>query len=284
MKAVLRDFAILGTVGIGFTGGEPLLRKDIFELLRYTKELGMIAHLNTNGFFLDDDNIEKLLEAQVDSLNISLDGASSKTHDALRGFAGAFDKVVAAVKKINLLRQKRNNPIRLKLVAVINDRNIDEVPAFIRLAAGLEADCVEFIPQQPFSSTSTPQELSRNRIFMDKLSKLTAYLLKLKGGALRIENSPRHLKMFTRSFKGLRPPLHCYAGYNSYTVDCYGEIYPCLPWLNWNLAACNIGNSNLRDIWYSRQYQQIRKDVLRCKGCYLNCQTELNLLFNLGRL
>lgn len=284
MKAILKDFALLRTAGIGFTGGEPLLRKDIFELLKYTKDLGMITHLNTNGFFLDDGNIERLFDAEVDSLNISLDGATRETHDTIRGHAGAFNKVVTAVKKIDALRKEKKSSLRVKLVAVISDRNIDEVPEFIKLAFELRADCVEFIPQQPFSNTSASTNLGNDRIFMNKLNGLIRYFIDLKHKGAKIENSPRHLKMFEKSFKGDKMPFKCYAGYNSYAVDCYGEIYPCVPWFNWGVSTYNMGKSNIRDIWYSKEYNKVRNDILKCKGCYLNCQAELNLLFDLRHL
>ncbi|MFH1678355.1 MAG: radical SAM protein [Candidatus Omnitrophota bacterium] len=281
LKQILRDFAGLGISGVGFTGGEPLLRSDIFELLKYTKDLGMITHLNTNGFLLNEENIKKILNAKIDSINISLDGANAQTHDAIRRHPGAFDKAIAAIECIKVMRKETGIPIRLKIVAVINEANIDEVGDLVKLSNDLGTDCIEFIPQQRFFESSQPGRLCFDDIFLKKLQKATGYLLKLKRQGVKIENSPRHIKLFKGAFKNDKSPLVCYAGYNSYAVDCYGEIYPCLPWVNWGKSAGNIKNAALKKFWYSSKYNKIRNDILNCRDCYLNCQSELNLLFNI---
>jgi MoaA/NifB/PqqE/SkfB family radical SAM enzyme len=281
LKQVIRDFADLGISGIGFTGGEPLLRNDIFELLKYTKDLGMISHLNTNGFLLNEENASRVIEAGVDSINISLDGAKSQTHDTIRGYPGAFDRVINAVRCINTLRKEKGSPVRLKVVTVINETNIDEVKDLVELSIDLNTDCIEFIPQQPFFISSRDSRgLNCDGTFLKKLSKAVNYLLDFKEKEIKIENSSRHLRLFERSFKNKKSPLICYAGYNSYTVDCYGEIYPCLPWLNWGKSVGNVKDTTLRKFWYSSKFNKIRHSIAKCKDCYLNCQAELNLLFN----
>jgi len=279
LKGVIKSFADLGIAGIGFTGGEPLLRADIYELLKYTKELNMITHLNTNGFFLNEKSIEKILIVGVDSLNISLDGADENTHDEMRRHPGAFNKVMKAIACINEIRKKKNFRIRLKTVTVINEMNIDQIPDLLQLAIKLRIDCLEFIPQQPFAFSEDNSVY--DAVFFEKLRKYIDYIEKFKQGKISIENSPRHLKLFEKSFRNAKMPFSCYAGYNSYAVDCYGEIYPCVPWFNWDRSIGNLADLDLKKFWYSDRYNKVRKEILKCKGCYLNCQSELNLLFNL---
>ena len=278
MKQLLKDFRGLGVSGIGFTGGEPLLRKDIFELLAYTKELGMISHLNTNGFFLDERNAGRVLEARVDSVNISLDGARPGTHDAIRGHKGAFERAVEAAGRLNALRKKRGASVRIKTVAVLQEENIGEVAGIVSLAADLGVDCVEFIPRQPFTSSSEGQIVPP--AFLQKVDEAVDFLLGPAPKAVRIENSPSHIRLFRRSFRNEPSPVRCYAGYNSYAVDCYGEVYPCVPWYNWRRAAGNVRERDLASLWYSAEYGKVRAEIRRCGGCYLNCQAELNILFN----
>ncbi len=285
LKGILHDFASLGTSGIGFTGGEPLLRSDIFELLNFSKQLGMVTHLNTNGYFINEANANKLLDCRIDSLNISLDGAEPDTHDKIRGFKGAFDKAIDALQCIDRLRRKRKIPLRIKTVTVLNEDNINEVKNLVSLAANLNTDCIEFIPEQNFrthsgfsNSNIGNKEYSEN--FFNGLDRVINYLLNVK--EIRIENSPDHLKMFKDSFRAKKSPLICYAGYNSLGVDCYGQIYPCMSWFNWNIPVGNIKEISLKDFWYSKRYNKTRKNISKCRDCYINCQSELNLLFNLG--
>jgi len=280
LKGLIKEFAQLGVGGIGFTGGEPLLRKDIFELIKYTRSLGMFAHLNTNGFFIDQEIADKLFDAGTDSINISLDGATAKTHDAIRNHAGAFDKVIRAAKIIKVQQKKNKKAIRFKLVSVIGQVNIDEVPALIKLSRDLDADCIEFIPEQGFSANKDSAS-DVDKGFLEKVNRTVDYLLDQKKKGQRIENSLNHLRLFANSFKGDRSPLRCYAGYNSYAVDCYGQIYPCVPWVNWQKSVGIVKERSLKELWYSEELNKSRKEIDRCKDCYLNCQAELNILFNL---
>lgn len=284
MKKVIHAFARLGTPGIGFTGGEPLLRKDIFELLAHTKKLGMISHLNTNGSLLDDGNARKILEARVDSLNISIDGAKSATHDVIRGVQGAFDRAVAAVERITALRQRKGAKLRIKTVAVLQEDNVGEVPEMVRLAGDLGVDCIEFIPRQQFLSGCAGKQ-PYDPVFLEKVEQAVDRLFRSEQGLdrARIENSPTHLALFSRSFRNEPMPLKCYAGYNSLAVDCFGEIYPCVPWYNWRRSTANVRDHELEAFWFSPEYRNVRIEVERCTGCYLNCQTELNILFNMIR-
>lgn len=280
LKQLLKDFRDLGTAGIGFTGGEPLLREDIFELLKYAKDLGLITHLNTNGFLLHEENVAKLFSSGVDSVNISLDGASPKTHDTIRGYNGAFDKVIKAVGYILKKRKEENSKVRLKVVCVINEFNIDEVSDIVKLAANLGTDCIEFIPEQAFVPGDNKRHLRFNEDFMNKARKVTDYLIFAKQSGEAIENSYRHLKLFIPSFKGKKFPFACFAAYNSYAVDCYGEIYPCMSWVSWNRPVGNIKYVPFKKFWYSKSYNRIRPNITKCRDCHLNCQAELNFLFN----
>lgn len=278
MKKVLDDFAGLHVSGVGFTGGEPLLRNDIYELLAHAKTRGMISHLNTNGYFLDENAAKSIIDAHVDSINISLDGARASTHDRIRGFAGAFDHAVLGIRRLDAARRRTGALLRIKTVAVISEENVDEYEDMISLARDLNVDCIEFIPRQSFLSNAEPAR--SNPSFLGKIDNMTRSLLDGAGNGMQIENSPSHLRLFNRSFRNRESPLRCYAGYNSLAVDCYGEIYPCVPWYNWRHAVGNIVGQDLRKFWYSAEYNGIRKEIAGCRKCYLNCQAELNILFN----
>jgi len=101
---------------------------------------------------------------------------------------------------------------------------------------------------------------------------------------IQIENSPAHLRLFRSSFSGKPCPVRCGAAFNSIAVDCYGFVFPCVPWINWGKPVGVIKEGSLREFWRSAEYQRKRADILSCKDCYLNCQTELNLLFDVKYL
>ena len=91
----------LGGIFINYTGGEPILRDDIYEIVdRTTRLRGIIATLASNGYDLDDDKIARLARAGLSMVALSLDGASARTHDSFRGCEGLFDRVLAAIETI----------------------------------------------------------------------------------------------------------------------------------------------------------------------------------------
>ncbi len=280
IKAVLKDFAALGVSGVAFTGGEPFLRKDIYELLAYSKKMRLFTHISTNGSVFNEENVRKTLATGVDSINISLDGAFKATHDHIRDFPGAFDKATAAIERIDRIRKEQKLPVRLKIVSVINQRNIEEVPELLKLRQRLNADSIEFIPEQPFSTAEMTSRTPADPAFLVKAAQYSKMLIELKNNGEKIENSVGHLSLFTKAFADRRIPFNCYAGYNSIAVDCFGEIYPCAPWYNWDKAVGNIAKQSVKEFWYSREYNKSRGDILKCHGCYLTCQSELNMIFD----
>jgi MoaA/NifB/PqqE/SkfB family radical SAM enzyme len=281
-KGVIREFAALGIPGIGFTGGEPLLRKDIYELMAETRRLGMIAHLNTNGWLLGDAEADKIVAIGVDSINISLDGATAATHDRIRHCCGSFDRAVAAIEKLVQRKRRAGSHIRIKTVAVLDETNIDEVPQLITLGRKLGTDSIELIPRQPFLSSEGSPSPPPTSDLLTRVDALVRDLIKYRDHP-SLENSPSHLKLFHNSFAGTPSPVRCSAGYNSLAVDCYGNVFPCVPWINWGRSTGNLAHSSLAQLWNSSAYQQEREKTGKCRECYLNCQTELNLLFNLIR-
>jgi MoaA/NifB/PqqE/SkfB family radical SAM enzyme len=284
-RALIGEFARLGTPGLGFTGGEPLMRADIYDLLACTRQHGMITHLNTNGYFMDDAAAGRIVAIGVDSVNISLDGACPETHDRIRNHAGAFERATTAVGRLRRLR--RGSLPRIKNVAVIDETTIDEVPDMIRLSRDIGADCIEFIPRQPLSDVDHARAGSApvDENLLLRVDRMVEQIRNAARDGFCIENSPAHLRLFRSSFAGIPSPVRCRAGYNSLAVDCYGDVFPCFPWGCWGKTAGNVREGSLVELWNSPAYQICRSEVSACRDCYLNGQIELNLLFDLqGRL
>ncbi len=277
MLEVLRGFARLGTPGIGFTGGEPLLRGDLPELLRACRRLGMITHLNTNGWLLDRPWAREIVAAGVDSLNVSLDGASPEVHDRVRGQNGAFERAVEAVRLVQEERTRAGSRLRLKIVGVVDGETAAGIPALLALGARLGVECVELIPRQPFTTSGTdpaglPLDAGAARAVVDQLEQR-------RRAGIPLENSARMVRLMEWTLRGLASPLACRAAYCSLGVDSFGEIYPCVPWMNWGKSIGSVAALSLPEFWYSRGGGGWRREVAACRACTLNCQAELSLLF-----
>ena len=97
-KRFIDDISAVGVKTIVFSGGEPLLRQDIFELIAYSREKKLNVCLTSNGTLIDNDIADKLLSSGIGVVNISLEGPS-EVHNYLRG-GGSFEKAVAALEKL----------------------------------------------------------------------------------------------------------------------------------------------------------------------------------------
>lgn len=128
---LVKSFKELGNPLIIFTGGEPLLRDDLFELIAAVREQNLRAALSVNGTLLDLYNISGIKTADISRCSISLDGASATTHDELRAVEGTFN---AALQAANSLK-KANIPLQIN--TTVSDRNIGELPAILELCKKL---------------------------------------------------------------------------------------------------------------------------------------------------
>ena len=264
LRAVLRDFKAIGTAGIGITGGEPMLREDVFELLAEAARMGLHAHLNTDGFRVAD-RARSLLATGVRSVNVSLDGATAATHDAARGRAGAFDGAVGALAAMKAARGRRRLP-RLTAVTVLTAHNLVEAPRVVEAALAAGADRVGVIPVHDFGQgEQTPTAAA-----------VAEGVAALKGLHERgvIDNSTAYLDLLPRAFRGEPSPLRCYAPWSSVVVDAYGDVYPCFPLME---KKQPVGRIPLAPLWRSAAYARERERLASCKACLWNCHTEMNL-------
>ncbi len=130
---VMDDLKGFGVPVLILSGGEPLLRPDIFEISRRAKAMGFYVGLSTNGTLIDRHNIDAIAAVGYDYVGISLDGIGA-THDAFRRKEGAFDASLAGVR----LCRERGIKVGLRFTLTLD--NADELPELLHLA---EAESVD---------------------------------------------------------------------------------------------------------------------------------------------
>ena len=135
-KRVIREAAALGVLQIGFSGGEPLVRHDLADLVRAARDANLYTNLITSGIGLDDNRVGRLRDAGLDSVQLSFQSDDTDLADEIAG-ARAHQQKLDAAGKI------RAAGILLSLNFVIHRRNIDRLPEMIELAESLHAERVE---------------------------------------------------------------------------------------------------------------------------------------------
>jgi len=256
----------LGVLGVGVSGGEPMLRPDIVDLLAYGSSQGLHMHLNSDGFRVAEQARE-IFRAGVRSVNISLDGATAAEHDARRGRVGAFEDAWAALSALREARGLRAEP-RITAVTVVTAGSLDRLEATTRAALDAGADRVGVVPVHDFGQG---EDRRPDAGALDRARRVLARLHR-EG---RLDNSLAYaVDLLPHALRGGESPLVCYAPASSVVVDCYGDVYPCFPRME---RAQTVGCIPLVPLWRSRAYADVRKRLRTCRACLWNCHTEMNL-------
>jgi heme b synthase len=153
------------------TGGEPLLRPDIFELARYGTRLGLRMVMATNGTLIDADTAEKMRGAGIKRVSISLDRTNAEEHDAFRRFPGAFR---GAVRGIDLLKK---GGIEFQINTTVSRQNLDQVPELLNMAVSMGAAAHHIFLLVP---TGRARELAHEEIDAKAYEKLLHWFYEMR--------------------------------------------------------------------------------------------------------
>lgn len=243
MKSIFDQLVDAGCLHLTITGGEPLVRKDIFSLIDYARRIGLFVRLFTNATLITPQIADRLKEFQLISLEVSFHSLKKERFDWFTQVEGSFDKTMRAIR---LLRERK---LRLALKINITKLNLDEVADLKRFTDDLEA-----IPEwatilSPKSDGSKdnlilrlePEDVLRINeiIFPESIPKPGRASIdkvdSLLGGVQENELPKKNLVM-GRLFQ-------CEAGISGLAINPYGELKPCV---ESNLPGFSILNSSLK--------------------------------------
>lgn len=282
---VIDTFKELGVMGVGFSGGEPLLYQDIYALIRHVKKRGLTASVGTNGSMVDEITAEKLLLTGIDMVALSIDAPVPEVHNKLRGIEGSFERVITAFKNLKKAKEKYGLSTPLVINSVFTLQNIDYINQMPDFAKDLGANSVnilgieEVAVQKNFEARMKEVSIPPDQIH--RVDQVVDQLIKRKNEDGMIDNSVATLKFLKRKFRGEKMPIRCYAGNTSLYVDSYGDVFPCMSHVEQSRSAGNIFEKDLKSLWKSWEYGQLRKNLSHCRDCYFVCQNEFNVMFSL---
>ena len=269
-KKTMHEAKDLGCSHVHFTGGEPLLRCDIVELISYASKLGMQLRLQTNGMLLSNKMAEQLMNAGLDSIMISLDSDRSNEHDFMRA-DGTWS---AAVEAINIARdvgmKVRVNSVltkinwkRIHLTALfVRHLGIDSYSAFYFSPIGSGRQLREYWIE-PREYLEFWQDLTKELTLDSELSDMNIVIEKGYSDwqeAYKIDNSD-----FSGCGGGCRST---YTKRDYLIVRCDGNVYPCIMGIDGESLG-NLHNQALQDIHKnSLQWDKlIPSNDSFCAGC-----------------
>jgi len=228
------------------TGGEPLLRSDVYDIAGYAAGKGLRTVLATNGTLLTPEIVRKLKRVGIQRVSISIDGSSAETHDIFRGEPGAFE---GALRGIELLKQEG---LDFQVNTTITKKNLDEIPGIYDLAIKLDASALHIFLLVP---TGRGEEIKEQEIPPDEYERVLNWFYnksKEKKLQLKATCAPHYFRIMRQRAKaeGIRitPETHgleamtkgCLGGSGFCFISHKGEVYPCgyLP----VLAGNEVGN------------------------------------------
>jgi MoaA/NifB/PqqE/SkfB family radical SAM enzyme len=135
-KSIIDQIAEVSSPILVLSGGEPLFRKDIFELARYGTDKGLRVALATNGTLVTKEVAQKIFDSGVKRVAISLDGTDAATHDKFRSIPGAFDAALAGFRNLKALGMS------VQINTTVARHNAHQLPQMLELAKSIGADAL----------------------------------------------------------------------------------------------------------------------------------------------
>ena len=209
---ILDELKDMGIYSIAFTGGEPLMRRDIFDILAYSKRLGFQTALLSNGYLIDKTTVAKLRKANVNNVEITLNSLNPKVFDELTGVKGALRRVKSAIK----LLIKNGIEVKIKSTATVANRGeLVEIGKFARSLNIVYNLDTEVLPCRS-QDTSFVERYSLTPDESEEVRRLV-YPEMFKGKRSRSRSKRKRDRMFT-----------CGAGKTSFSITPYGKMNFCL--------------------------------------------------------
>jgi len=258
---VLDQAAELGVLQVHYSGGEPTLRKDLPELLRHARALGLYCNLITSGVGVTRERLQELQQAGLDHLQLSIQDSQAAGADRIAGYAGSHER------KLALARWCGELDLPLTLNAVVHRHNAERVAQMIELALELGAGRLEVAHTQYYGwGLSNRAALMPTRAQLDAVTAVVEDARQRLRGRLTID-------YVTPDYYARRPKA-CMGGWAQRFVNITpdGKVLPChAAETLTELRFDSVRERNLGDIWRDSdafvRYRGTDWMPEPCRGC-----------------
>ena len=243
------------------TGGEPLTRQDLCEVMAYAKDLGFHWGLVTNGILLTEQNIEKLKEAGMETISISIDGIG-ETHNSFRGVNGCYETIVRNIENL----KNANYVKHLQVTTIFHKENFNELEKVYSVMCGLGLDSWRIGTIDPIG-----RGRENDNLLLDGIE--IKYILDF----IKVKNKEKKLRItyYCHGFLGLAYEkevrghyFNCRTGMDIASILYNGDIFVCpnVPRIP-ELIQGNVRSDNFADVWKNKFKQFRNKQRTSCDYC-----------------
>lgn len=270
IKSILDNISASYSPIMVLTGGEPLYRKDIFEIAGYAAGKGLRTALATNGTLIDKETAMKIRNAGIARVSISIDGINAEGHDSFRGVPGAFD---GALNGARLLREAG---VEFQFNTTITKRNVDHIDEILALALREKASALHIFMLVPVGCGI---ELAESDMISDRKYEDVLQWFYDRSREVNIEFkatcAPHYYRIIRQRAKAEGRTLSfetdgmaamtrgCLAGTGVCFISHRGEVQPCgyLP-----VSAGNVLETPFNEIWEKSEVFLTLRDYKTLKG------------------
>lgn len=279
IKKVLLEAKDSGIREIALSGGEPLLRDDIFEILEYAqkikiKDLGVL----TNGILLEQ-HLERLRPYIIDntiSLVVSFDSLDEEVHNFIRGSDTAWQRTSKGLEMLSSLKKKYPH-INFNVIAIILGQSLEELLALADFIKGLGANSLQFQALLPNNLKMAERKESPFWVSAQRLGQLDATIdslieFKIKNPKF-IKNSVNNLSLVKQYYRGSLSDgeVKCLSAHQTVLISNQGNCTTCFS------SYGDVKEKGLNDILASKERARAREEVKRCSSpCLLPCFCDID--------
>lgn len=280
LKKIVDQFPVLDRVVLHGIG-EPLLNRELFAMIAYLKARGTTVLFNSDAITLTLPRARQLIESGLDEFRVSMDAATPETYLRIRG-VDRFDRVVGNVQTlVGLQRALERSTPRVSLWFTAMRANLDELPAFVRLAQKIGVLEVYVQRLVFYGQGLAVEEQSLHDSLQDREQRLieeAERVAETSGLTLKASGLTTPLQSLKGTAEDRRPWSGCQRPWTLSYVTANGNVLPCCisPWVAKNYSGTILGNAfeqRFSDIWNGERYQQFRTAFESdtppdpCRGC-----------------
>ncbi len=273
-------------------GGEALLRPDLAEIIAYIRKSGFNSSITTNGFYINEEMAQKIIDARLTGIFLSLDGFKEETHDYLRGVQGSYRRVMDAIELLDAHRgDDKSNRLSIGITMTLMNRNLDEVLAVTEWANSNEKinDLFFNACLQPFDCDDYDREWFNHAqhpdVWPQDVEKAAGILEELalrKEKGYKICNPPAQLRLVKEYFRNPYRFVHdgrfrCPRGDLAPEINAYGDISMCF----YSSPVGNIRTEKFSQVWFSEAMQKARQEIDSCKK---DCDIVVNCFYKIENI
>lgn len=273
LKKRLSEMASLGVKSVMYAGeGEPLLHKDIADIINHTKKVGIDVALTTNGVLLNKDLLDHTF-ANITWIKVSINAATEDTYAKIhRTSPNDFKRVIKNLSYAVKLKKTKGYKCTLGLQLLLLPENYQELVLLAKKAKDMGIDYLVVKPysQHPFSKTTKYKNIKYNKYLRlaDKLEPLNTHKF----------NIIFRLNAMKKWDKAKRTYKHCYALPFWAYIDAAGNVWACSAYLgDKRFIYGNIYNKTFQEIWEGTKRKilvKMAQDKLDTNNCRVNCRMD----------